>query len=155
MNNQKSTICSDSKQPAIPSSQLTVWNNRQKHVRDRAYYRKWIDNLLCKAKIKNCLKWLNEKTHVVENRIYEIGKFILNSLIKLSKHFPATVGGAVIGYFLSLVILTIPFVGWLIGPFLMPILITLGGICGFAADICSKCGQQAVVRVQTSATNSL
>jgi hypothetical protein len=155
MDHLKATIHSDSKQPAITNSQLIVWNNRQKHVRDRAYYRKWIDNLLCKAKIKNCLKWLNHKTHVVGNRIYEIGKFIINSLIKLSKHFPATVGGAVIGFFLSLVISTIPFVGWLIGPFLMPILVTLGGICGFASDIRSNCGQQAVVKVETSAKNSL
>lgn len=102
-------------------------------------YEKWIDDLpLNTGKwtgyLRDVLKGLVKWTVKVGRMIFNIGKIVLNGVIKIISQYPATMGGIFVGFILGLILSQIPFIGWALGPLVVPLFAAAGGVMGFMAD---------------------
>jgi uncharacterized membrane protein len=99
-------------------------------------YEKWVNRLEDVSEtVRNFFKKLIPLATKVGKVIIQIGKIILNILMKIVTHFPNTITGFLVGLGLGLIISEIPLIGWLLGPILPPLLASAGAIAGFMADM--------------------
>ena len=103
---------------------------------------RWLKHITLDEKVKKVLIVAKDVVVKVGDVVIKLGKFLVNLLFKLAESFRNTVKvavmGAAIGALLGMCISTIPLIGWGLGPFIMPMLvtwgITVGGVLGLAAD---------------------
>ena len=105
-------------------------------------YEEWIDDLSCDVKAKNILKELIDVTYKFGNKVYQIGKAVLEFLMKLKENYPRTFDLAVICAVLSLLVWCIPGIGPIIGPFVTPLVALAGALVGLAFDL----GEEMLVK---------
>jgi sorbitol-specific phosphotransferase system component IIBC len=116
------------------------------------FYEDWIDRLEdVSATMRNVLKELIKFTTKVGKVVLRIGKIVLNLISKILLKFPNTVSGILVGFILGLICSSIPFLGGLLGPIVIPLFALLGGIKGFMADMSTKLaspGLESRIRTQ-------
>ena len=105
-------------------------------------YEEWIDDLSCDVQVKNILKGLLDITCKVGNKLYQIGKAVLEFFLKylgeLKEKYPYTCDLAVIGCLASILFWNIPFIGPFVGPLLSALMTAAGAIVGLALDLNDK-----------------
>ena len=74
----------------------------------------------------------------VGKTIVKIGQKILEVVISLIKAHPNIAIGLILGYFLGLLIASIPILGWVLGPIATPLLVALGAFYGLKTDFNNK-----------------
>ena len=94
--------------------------------------------------IKDALKGLVKFTVKAGKFIFSIGKIVLNIVMKIVSEFAHTVMGLVAGFVLGLLFSSIPLLGWVLGPFITPLLVATGGIVGFMQDMGTKLGDYSM-----------
>ena len=104
-------------------------------VRKRSVYEDWIDNLSFDANAKNIMKQVLDLTFTVGNKIYQIGKAIIEFIMSLKESYPKTFDLAALGFIFSLLVLAIPVIGKFLFPIIMPIFVAVGGIIGLTYDL--------------------
>ena len=97
-----------------------------------------IDNLNMSADVKVLLNKMITVTIEVGKTIIKVGQKILEVVISLIKAYPNTTIGLVLGYFLGLLIASIPILGWVLGPIATPLLAALGAFHGLKTDFNNK-----------------
>jgi hypothetical protein len=116
---------------------------------DDAFYIRWIDAICDKCGfsdgIREGLKKMLNKTVEIGKKIIRIGKIIFDSLMKIVKEFPVTIMGVIIGFFLGMLLYSVPLIGWLLGTILMPIAVAVFAALGFIVDLKNKLTQKAVL----------
>ncbi len=117
----------------------SLFDKMAKEIREEKFYTSWIDNIDIDVKYKNMLKDLLSLTGKIGEILYQIGKFVVNVLIKTAefvmKKFPKATIGFVIGATLGAMIYFIPYVGPLIYTSAAGILGIVGGINGLCTDL--------------------
>lgn len=94
-----------------------------------------IDRLPLSADIKALLLDLAKVTAKVGGTVLRIGAKILTVVFDIISQFPNTVFGVVISVCIGLLIGSIPMIGALLTPFLMPLLVAFGLAKGAIADL--------------------
>ena len=97
-----------------------------------------IDRLPLSADIKALLLDLAKVTVKVGETVLKIGAKILSVAFEIIGKFPNTVFGVVISVCLGLLIGSVPFIGGLLTPFLMPLLVAFGLTKGAIADLANQ-----------------
>lgn len=97
--------------------------------------RDWIETLTISADAKALLMSIATTTTRIGQTIVALGRRLLTTVMDLVKRFPMTAFGVIVGAVLSALITSIPLVGWLIGPFLSPLLMAFGLTLGAVADL--------------------
>ena len=98
----------------------------------------WIRNLGVSAEMKNLLEQLCEIVVRVGNKVFHIGRKIIEIGIKLARQYPNTVFALIVASIIGLMIGAIPILGGVLGPILLPLLIALGLAFGFWTDMNDK-----------------
>jgi hypothetical protein len=101
---------------------------------DEALKRK-INNLNISADAKSMLFSIAKGTVLIGQKILQIGKKILDVIFKIIADFPNMTAGAIICIVLSMLISSIPFIGFIFGPLLGPLLIAFGITIGAKEDL--------------------
>ncbi|MDR1904656.1 MAG: zinc ribbon domain-containing protein [Treponema sp.] len=113
--------------------------NLNGECKDNRDYEDWIDNLNgLHPMLKDIFKGLVKFTVTAGKIIFHMGKVILNFVIKLVKEFSHTIAGIIAGFVLGTIFSSIPLIGWALGPIIVPLFTTVGGIAGFMEDMSRK-----------------
>lgn len=104
----------------------------------------YIDNLNISSEVKVFLNSIVNVTCKIGEMIYNIGKKIIEILIYLSKEFPNTTIGLIIGFVVGTLISSIPIIGWLLSGIILPASIFTGGFAGAYYDISDKATKQTI-----------
>lgn len=104
-------------------------------VRKRSVYEDWIDNLSFDVNTKNIMKQVLDFTVIAGNKIYQVGKAVIELAMSLYEKFPHTFDLMILAAMLSLLINSIPVIGPLLGSVAGPILILAAGAIGLAMDM--------------------
>jgi len=97
-----------------------------------------IDSLDISADAKAIVFTISKATIRVGDTIIQIGKKIIDIVIKLSEQYPGATFGMLLGAILSFLVSAIPVIGVVLGPLLSPLLIILGIGTGYAFDFANK-----------------
>ena len=104
-----------------------------------------IERLSMSADVKAILLDLAKVTVNIGGTVLKIGAKILTIVFDIISQFPNTAFGIVISVCLGLLIGSIPFIGGLLAPFLMPLLVAFGLAKGAIADL-ANAGWAARIR---------
>jgi hypothetical protein len=104
-----------------------------------------IERLAISADVKAILLDLAKITVNIGGTIVKIGAKILTVVFDIISQFPNTTFGVVISVCLGLLIGSIPLIGTLLAPFLMPLLVAFGLVKGAIADL-ANAGWAARIR---------
>ncbi len=117
----------------------SLFDKMANEIREEKFYTSWIDNTNIDVKYKNVLKDLLGLTGKIGEILYQIGKFVVNVLIKTTEFvmnkFPNATKGFVICAALGAMTYFIPLVGPLIQPYFSIILGLVGGFDGLFKDM--------------------
>jgi hypothetical protein len=120
------------------------WVELSDSCKKDTFYEGWIDRLEdVSATMRNLLKELVQLTAKIGKRVLRIGKIILSALMKIISLYPNTSVGMLLGFAFGVLCSSIPFLGWLLGPIVIPLFTLTGGITGYIADISNKIGASA------------
>ncbi|MDE0531749.1 MAG: hypothetical protein OXI01_09925 [Albidovulum sp.] len=97
--------------------------------------REFVDNLDWPANAKLLLMRAYDATILVGKTVFEIGRFIVCSAIRLASAFPKTTFGFVAGAILGSLVAGVPVIGFVPGPIATPLAIILGTLWGAREDI--------------------
>jgi len=95
---------------------------------------KWLAQTDWSADAKGLLLRLATTTVKIGTTLVAIGRKVIQTVLAVAKFFPQTTFGIVIGSVLSLLVGSIPIVGFIVGPLLSPILLIFGIGGGALAD---------------------
>ena len=98
------------------------------------YYRDFINKLEMDFKVKEMLQRIKGLCIKIKNVTIHIGKVILNGLIRLARILPNTIACLAFGFFLALIVSSVPLIGHFLAPLTIPVLTVAGGIYGFMLD---------------------
>ncbi len=101
---------------------------------DEAIKRK-INNLNISADAKSMLFSIAKGTVLIGQKILQIGRKILDVIFQIIKDFPNMTAGAIICIVLSMLVSSIPIIGFIFGPLLGPLLIAFGIAVGAKEDL--------------------
>ena len=107
----------------------------EEKIKSKRWYSDYIDNLECNADVKNALKAILDVTDKCGETILHIGRIVVHIAISVAQKYPNTITGAILGWVISILVKSVPLLGWLIGPLLTPILVAVPAFMGFLADI--------------------
>ncbi len=105
-----------------------------------------INNLNISADAKSFLFAIATGTIQVGQKIFKIGKKILDVIFKALADFPNMAIGAIICITLSMLISSIPIIGFLFGSFLGPLLIAFGIVIGTLEDLKNMALQRRITK---------
>jgi len=94
-----------------------------------------LDNMALSADVKIIMDQIANTTAQVGGKIVYIGRQILSFIFDVIRQYPNTVFGALVGFVMSALIGSIPFVGVALGALLGPLLIALAIGVGAFADM--------------------
>jgi|GEM_PF-7041737 len=114
----------------------------------------WLDEIQLEGDVKSVLKSILQTTHEAGLKVIRVGQWLLSRVYEIAKEFPCTAMGMTIGFICGLLVTSIPFIGWLLGPPLMAIVVTAGTLAGFVSDIYAKTLKQRVQVVIAEAAPS-
>ena len=138
MNNEAITLTEEE----ITTLDVEKLNEIEPTLKKNRVYEDWIDDLSCESRVKNILKQLLGVTLKIYDKVYQIGKAILEFLMSLGKNYPKTFDLAAIAFILSLFLLMVPVVGQYLFPILCPLFVLVGAAIGLAFDL----GAEAFVK---------
>lgn len=98
----------------------------------------FIDNLNVSADVKALLIKLLDQAINLAGVTFAIGRKIIEMLVYFVRKYPNMAMGMLIGAVLGAIFSSIPFLGWVLGSVVTPILILLGGGLGFWQDLKDK-----------------
>jgi len=93
-----------------------------------------IERLNCSADTKALLMDLAQITLTVGERIVAVGRKIITVAFDLVERYPNTTFGLVVGLTLSVLVSSVPLLGFLLGPLLTPLFLAFGLSMGALAD---------------------
>jgi hypothetical protein len=112
---------------------------------DEALKRK-INNLNISADAKSMLFSIAKGTVLIGQKILQIGRKILDVIFKIISDFPTMTAGAIICIVLSMLISSVPIIGFVFGPLLGPLLITFGIAVGVIEDLKNAALQRRITK---------
>ena len=101
---------------------------------DKGVLRRWLDRQDISADAKMWIVKLSEMTVTVGKAVISIRMKIVTTTFNTLKSFPQTTFGVIVGAVLTLLVGSIPLIGALLGPILMPIFMVFGVGMGAIAD---------------------
>ncbi|MGL4986742.1 MAG: hypothetical protein ACRC5H_06340 [Treponemataceae bacterium] len=114
-------------------------------------YESIIDNYEMNPALKDFFKGLIGKTVKMGNLVLKIGKWLINVALKLLSEiaisYPNTVIHALFGFIAGILLSSIPILGWLLGPFIVPIFTVFGGMTGLLLDCQNKINNDKIVNM--------
>ena len=93
-----------------------------------------LERLNCSADTKALLMDLARITLTVGERIVAVGRKIISVAFDLVERYPNTTFGLVVGLTLSVLVSSVPLLGFLLGPLLTPLFLAFGLSMGALAD---------------------
>ena len=118
-----------------------------------AAIRRNIDNLSISADGKSALYAVSKLTVRAGQTIVYIGKKILDLISAVLRDFPSATFGLVFGAIIGALITSIPIIGFLLGPFITPIVLAFGLTVGAYQDIRDKSLARRIAEVNASFTS--
>ncbi|MDK2083307.1 hypothetical protein PT502_05765 [Aliarcobacter butzleri] len=128
----------------ISEEKLEDLNKINEEILTKDKIKTYIDNLNISSEVKVFLNSIVNVTCKIGDMIYNIGKKIIEILIYLSKEFPNTTIGLIIGFVVGTLISSIPIIGWLLSGIILPASIFAGGLAGAYYDISDKATKQTI-----------
>lgn len=117
----------------------SMFDKMAKELHEEKFYTSWIDNLNIDVKYKNFLKNILNVTEKVGKILFNVGKLVINILIKTTefvmKKFPNATLTSIICAALGSMTFGIPYFGPLIYDYVAAFMGIVGGIAGFYRDI--------------------
>ncbi|WP_458791791.1 hypothetical protein [Yoonia sp. MH D7] len=101
---------------------------------EKSALKRWLDRQDISADAKMWIVKVSEMTVTVGKAVISIGLKIVTTIFNVLKAFPQTTFGVIVGAVLTLLISSIPLIGVLVGPILMPIFLAFGVGMGAIAD---------------------
>ena len=128
----------------ISEEKLEDLDKINEEILTRDQIKNYIDNFNIPSEVKVFLNSIVNLTCKIGDMIYNIGKKILEILIYISKEFPNTTIGLIIGFVIGTLISSIPLIGWLLSGIILPASIFAGGLAGAYYDISDKATKQTI-----------
>lgn len=128
----------------VSEEQLKGFNKINEDVLTKEKIKTYIDNMNISAEVKVFLNSVVDVTFKIGDMVYNIGKKIVEILIYLTKEFPNTTLGLIIGFTIGTLISSIPIIGWVFGGIILPVAIFAGGSAGAYYDISDKATKQTI-----------
>lgn len=97
-----------------------------------------LNNLNLSADAKSALFTIARSTVRVGNSIIQLGKKVLELILRLFDEYPQATMGMVFGGVLGALIASIPLIGFILGPVATPIFVALGLVVGVYQDLMDK-----------------
>ena len=126
----------------ISEEKLEDLDKINEEILTRDQIKNYIDNFNIPSEVKVFLNSIVNLTCKIGDMIYNIGKKILEILIYISKEFPNTTIGLIIGFVIGTLISSIPLIGWLLSGIILPASIFAGSLAGAYYDISDKGAKQ-------------
>jgi hypothetical protein len=107
------------------------------HV-SRSAIQKRIDQLDISADAKQIVSGIMKITIRVGDTLLKIGQKIIELVLVILKSYPNTTFGLVLGMLVGFLVSSIPFLGGILGSFLIPLALAFGLAKGFMEDMSNK-----------------
>lgn len=122
----------------LSDEQLNAFNNINDEAVPQGKLHTYIENLNIPAEGKAILEKILNFTIKIGDMVINIGRKIIEIIVFLSKKFPNTLMGALIGFFIGALFSLIPILGSILGWLVMPLAIFVGATYGFKFDLDDK-----------------
>jgi hypothetical protein len=108
--------------------------------------KRMINNLNVSADVKSLLFSVAKTTVLVGQKVLKIGKKVFAIIKNIIDDFPNMTTGAIICTVLSVLVSSIPILGFIFGPLLGPLLIAFGIVIGTLEDLKDKALQRRITK---------
>ena len=122
----------------ISEEQFNSFNKINEEATSTDKLKNYIDNLNISPEMKAMLDSILNLTIKVGEMIVNIGRKIIEVVIYIVQQFPNMVMGTIIGFILGTLISSIPILGWIFGPIVIPALTFIGATYGLSFDMTDK-----------------
>lgn len=112
--------------------------------------RRMIDNLNVSADVKALLYSLSKATIQAGQYILKIGRKIIDFICTIFQEYPNATFGLIFGAIAGVLIGTIPLIGFILGPIVLPITAALGMFAGFNEDLRDKAIEREIAKARAT-----